>query len=420
MAFTTKASRLIYKIFPSASSANPDTLFSTADGWSTVTTSSYSQSFLNFPDDYNFGFANLVGTVTYPTTRVTSSTYPTISRALPWGSMASDFLWNCSTPSWSYETTNGYHTWSYSQVSESFNYRYNKNGSAYGVRSYSITSSWQTYNYKLYASASNIPVTFSFQAGQTSTYPTPNISNYTYALEYPAGEYSPTENVFFDQSGGMGITRADVSKSISSQSLGATNIIKFEGLKKRRLFFPVPYSGSGTTRGTDYWFRANTGVLASDMFDENGGVYNVSFTLRKSAYTDMFPDDETFMSVFIYNVKDVVTSGSYYPPANNIVKIGNNIVSSGTPPISFLNPATNEIQTTFTIQLIQYGYPAQLCFEPSGSSATDKYFGIIIDDISICKTGVTTDPKFIAPSTTAGTISSPYNADSNSTGPAIL
>ncbi len=393
MAFTTKASRITYKIFPSASSTNPDTLFSTADGWAKVNANGYSQSFLNYPGDTYTGFTTVTGTTTYPTTRVTSSTYPTISVAFPWGSMAGDFLWNCLTPSWSYQTTSGYHTWSYTQTSESFNYRNDRNGTSFGTRLYNITSSWEIYNRKLYANDAITPVTFSFEANQTSTYPVPDISNYTYALDYPTGEL--VEYGFFDQSGGIGITKAAVSNSMESQSIGLTPAARFEGLKKRRLFFPIPYSGSGAT-ATDYWLKKYSGLNANDFFDENGGIYNVTFTIKKDASLGIDPDDGTFMSVFIANVRDNV--GSYYPPENNIIKIGSNIPSLNIPILSF-----NTINT-FSVNLIQYGYPAQLCFEPSGSRVDETYFGIIIDDISICKIGKTTDPRFIAPLTVGGVI----------------
>ena len=138
-------------------------------------------------------------------------------------------------------------------------------------------------------------------------------------------------------------------------------------------------------------------VPVTDFFDENGGIYNVTFSLRKSSVSYEYqPDDETFLSVFIANVRDFTTN--YYPPENNIVKIGNNIASLNVPPIILGDT------TVFSVNLIQYGYPAQLCFEPSGSRVDETYFGIIIDDISICKIGKTTDPRFIAPLTVGGVI----------------
>ncbi len=136
--------------------------------------------------------------------------------------------------------------------------------------------------------------------------------------------------------------------------------------------------------------------MCNDFFDESGGIYNVTFTIKKDASLGIDPDDGTFMSVFIANVRDNV--GSYYPPENNIIKIGSNIPSLNIPILSF-----NTINT-FSVNLIQYGYPAQLCFEPSGSRVDETYFGIIIDDISICKIGKTTDPRFIAPLTVGGVI----------------
>ena len=56
------------------------------------------------------------------------------------------------------------------------------------------------------------------------------------------------------------------------------------------------------------------------------------------------------------------------------------------------------------INVVQYSFPAQLVFEASGSLSAEKYFGCIIDDVSFCKVGVSTDPNLIAPQTTGGLI----------------
>ncbi len=67
--------------------------------------------------------------------------------------------------------------------------------------------------------------------------------------------------------------------------------------------------------------------------------------------------------------------------------------------MSFINPSTGFQIETFNINIIQYGTPAQLCFEASGSLEQDTYFGCVIDDVEFCKVGVTEDPNLIAPET---------------------
>ena len=68
--------------------------------------------------------------------------------------------------------------------------------------------------------------------------------------------------------------------------------------------------------------------------------------------------------------------------------------------MSFANPATGFLIETFNINVVQYGTPAQLVFEASGSLSTENYFGCIIDDVQFCKVGVSTDPNLIKPETT--------------------
>ena len=70
--------------------------------------------------------------------------------------------------------------------------------------------------------------------------------------------------------------------------------------------------------------------------------------------------------------------------------------------MSFLNPATGFLIESYNINVVQYGTPAQLVFEASGSLAEDIYFGCIIDDVEFCKIGVSTDPNLIKPTTPSG------------------
>ena len=74
--------------------------------------------------------------------------------------------------------------------------------------------------------------------------------------------------------------------------------------------------------------------------------------------------------------------------------------------MSFANPATGYLIETFNINVVQYGgstaSPCQLVFEASGSLSTENYFGCIIDDVTFCKVGVSTDPDLLKPTTTGG------------------
>ena len=97
-----------------------------------------------------------------------------------------------------------------------------------------------------------------------------------------------------------------------------------------------------------------------------------------------------------YTTSSIGTPG-WYPPDRNIVKIGHNYTSGSvsTPSISWFDTATGFYYDEYDINVIQYGTPAQLIFEPSGIN--NQYFGTLVDDIEFCKVGVTTDPLFIKP-----------------------
>ena len=247
-----------------------------------------------------------------------------------------------------------------------------------------------------------------------------NISTiYGYSITWPAinsNSTSSVDNQYFDQGGGVGISKTEVSQSLLTGSAyitdnSATGLrYKTEALKARRLYFPVPYSGSGTTRGTDYWFKYITGERADSVFYDNGGIYNVQFSLKRHIQSGLAPDTGSFMTAFIHNVTPQIPSSSnciagasgWYPPANNIVTIGNQY--NGTSELSFYDIQTGFYVEKFNFNLIQYGYPAQLCLEVSGSLANNAYFGIIVDEFKMCKIGVTTDPRFIKPTSIATTI----------------
>lgn len=410
MAFTTKAFDFFYKRFgptgslPSSWHTESLTYFIGASASYAISVSS---SFLNFPDDYVSGFEN----APFLTTR--DSQFNTTYQALPWGSAAGDFLWNVLTPFWSsvtgsdLEYPSGYTLWYTTYTSKSFFANNYPNGSLFGTNKYSVTSSWKAFDPK----STTIQYT---QVGQ------PNVGTYYgYDITWPivnSRSTSSVDNQYFDQSGGVGINKTEISQSLVVASVYATDNSatglknKTEALKKRRLYFPIPYSGSGTTGGTDYWFAKSTGKHVDSIFYDNGGIYNVQFSLKKYAPLDYDPDLGSFMTAFIHNVKPQIPSSSnciagapgWYPPANNIVTIGNQY--NGTAALSFYDIQTGFYVEKFNFNLIQYGYPAQLCLEVSGSLTDNAYFGIVVDEFKMCKIGVTTDPRFIKPTSIATTV----------------
>ena len=337
--------------------------------------------------------------------------------------------------------------------------------SGYGLAEYPVTSSWTVYESKLNAeqaslqyiarsvvSTSGSDIWFPATLLVTgSGYPKPSAraldipsyaeapfyTNATIALDsstpLPAG-FNPTnltytdastgsfDGRFYDLTGGCGITRDAIETSLNlfNNNPGITLVkrqIRTTALKNRRLFFPTiltgsssPYSSGQTQNpnpiGTE-WLGLTNGGQGSDIyFDENGGIYNVKFNLKRDLANDYYPDSGggAELLVYIHNINAIVpnnpTAGAngWLPPENNIVRIKN------SPAMSFLNPATGFQIETFNINLVQYGEPAQLVFEATGSLDTNKYFGCVIDDVTFCKVGVSTDPLLIKPITTGGTI----------------
>lgn len=412
MAFNTRVFDLFYKkLGPTGSSGALINYLDITWFNSSSTTPPVSGGFLNYPGD--------TSTTTYITTRDSASNAR--YRALPWGSHATDFLWNTTTPSWSKIDTGTVTTWSLSlNNTSSFNRRNLNGGSNYGVANYSITSSWfildQRFTNGNFYYVNNVSTIF---VGNYGPSPSETSVYNAYDITFPnlsANAISPIDNQYFDVGGGAAITRAAVSRSFVTMSISGSDNTSTglrhmtEALKSRRLFFPIPVSGSGTDGGTDYWFRQFTGTSATEIFTDNGGIYNVQLTLKRYATYDCNPDTGSFMSVFIHNVIPQIPSSSqriagadgWYPPENNIVYIGHGW--NNGPQMTFTDPQTGYLIEKFNFNVVQYGYPAQLCLEASGSSTTNAYFGIIVDDIQICKVGVTTDPRFIKPTSTAQTV----------------
>ena len=442
MAFSTKAFGLFYKRLGPTGSNNA-TIDNRVDGylplspsWEAHTVvgspSSSANGWLNFPDD---SLTNKYVTTNEP--QSINLTY----KAFPFGSHACDFLWNITVPSWSFADSstlyynNGYmmiphitRSWSVNkESSQSFHKKYQTGGSSFGVTAYKVTSSWHIVEPKFInsgymhyvISSASVDVPLQFIGSDYNVIATDSSSFVAYDISgrntLTANSTSSIDGDYFHNAGGAGITRTAVSRSLTTgstftaddSSTGLSHLTK--ALKARRLYFPTEVTGSGLTTGTDYWFKKYTGQRSTDLFADNGGIYNVQLTLKKLTTQDYYPDTNTYLRAFIHNVDIQIPSASaripgapgWYPPDNNIVTIGNGYSSS---PIMLFN----DLQTGFRLEkfnfnLIQYGYPAQLCFEASGSLVDSAYFGIIIDDIQICKVGVTSDIRFIKPDQTTVT-----------------
>lgn len=218
-----------------------------------------------------------------------------------------------------------------------------------------------------------------------------------YSQSFTQSAASVIDSRSFGEGGGAGISYLHVSNSYYSFSVATTNAQRTEALKKRRLYWPT------------------LSEFTSSYFNENGGIYNVKFKLKRyvtgsqqgSAYPiqttkDFYPQTGSYLSVYIFDINKTYTQSTtgtrgWYPPSNNIAKIGHGY-SSGSfvvPTLTWYDTATGYYYEEYDINLIQYGSPAQLVFEPSGDNGT--YFGTIISDVQFCKVGITTDPRFIKP-----------------------
>jgi len=233
-------------------------------------------------------------------------------------------------------------------------------------------------------------------AAQSS--PLPAGTNPT-SLTYGNESTGSNDGRFFDLAGGCGITREAISASLvlyeefqNSGTLASRNACTI-ALKRRRLFFPTIITGSSNiftqtgsaAIGTE-WIGTVAGGAGSDaFFDENGGIYNVKFNIKRDIANDFYPDSggSSELMVYIFDVQSRLQQRGissspgdvgYYPPDNNIIRIKNQ------PEMSFANPATGFLIETFNINVVQYGSNAQLVFEPSGSLVDEKYFGCVIDD----------------------------------------
>jgi len=229
----------------------------------------------------------------------------------------------------------------------------------------------------------------------------------TWDLDYPTGEKAPIDGRYFAYGSSCCIARNDTNTQWSNftQSKGFQPTTEperknvTEALRKVRLLWP------------------HTKPVSTSSFTENGGIYRVFFRVKQTG--SYISDSGSKLNVFIHNVNNPVIStttpyGGFqgnYPPPQNIASI---TFDSNT---QWTDEFTGYKYAQFEVELVQYGTPAQLVFEASGSNFEDpevvgrttvQAFGGCIDDIRICKIGVTTDPFYIKPQTDTG---NPVNSE---------
>lgn len=379
-----------------------------------------------------------LGPLAYGASTRHTSSITTKDGALAWASPATDMLWNVLSPSQSISQsidtgTSDYITW-YRFIYSSASFlrtQFFPAGVTVGASVYPITSSWRAYEPKMitYASGSGTNVGYAVVGAGAAYFPAsitaahvyskpsaatlpvttyPNVGQNPSMLTYGTKSTGSNDGRFFDLAGGCGITRTSISASLvafnASASFSTNTALDFctTQLKNRRLFFPTVRTGSVDITSLSYWINL-TGQTSDKFFTENGGIYNVKFNLKRDVTNGYYPDTGANSQLLVYihniNTRVPVESGrvpgasGWYPPENNIVRVVNN------PAMSFVNPATGYLIESFNLNVIQYGTPAQLVFEASGSLADNTYFGCIVDDVEFCKIGVTTDPDLIKPTT---------------------
>lgn len=365
--------------------------------------------------------------------------------ALAFASAANDFLWNVLTPSMSVSQSilgSGKHLshYRFTYNSESFFHKeYFNSGYGMGVATYPITSSWIAYEPRMIVNASgSTSAGYVTDGGNNGFFPATLTVPFNVAYSLPTAVVPPTANPvvgenptnitygnnstgsndgrFFDLAGGCGISRSSISASLvlyeanKNGTNGAARHAVATSLKRRRLFFPTIRTGSMALapNSPGIWVQDMMGVTSDSLFTENGGIYNVTFTIKRDITNGYYPDsgNGSELLIYIHNINTIAPSPTnrvegatgWYPPEANIVRVKND------PLMNFSNPANGFLLETFNVNVVQYGTPAQLVFEASGSLSSDRYFGCIIDDVQFCKIGVTTDPNLIKPTTTGGVV----------------
>jgi len=250
-----------------------------------------------------------------------------------------------------------------------------------------------------------------------------NPTTATYSINYPTLQStSSVDGRYFVYGPSCCINKGDTNIQWSNftesgafvPSGTSNNKAATEALRKTRLLWP--HIKPIASQSSDPYFK--------NYFTENGGVYRVSFKVKQynSSGTARWynADSGSKLNVFIHNVNTLITPTSTpygglpgaYPPSQNITTFTFDANTQWT------DGFTGYKYAQFSTTLVQYGFPAQLVFEASGSGLTKATslngsgvwapaikiaaFGGCIDDIQICKIGVSTDPYFIKPTTPGG------------------
>jgi len=249
----------------------------------------------------------------------------------------------------------------------------------------------------------------------------------TYSVNYPLlRSTSSVDDRYFVYGPSCCINKGDTNTQWSTftesgafvPSGPTNNKAATEALRKNRLLWP--HIKPIASQSSNTFFK--------NYFTENGGVYRITFKVKqynKAINTWYNADSGSKLNVFIHNVNGVITptSNPYggldgaYPPTQNITTF---TFDSNT---QWTDTFTGYKYTQLSTTLVQYGFPAQLVFEASGSGFSNEYslandgtwdytgtgrrrdpiaFGGCIDDIQICKIGVSTDPYYIKPTTPGG------------------
>jgi len=268
-----------------------------------------------------------------------------------------------------------------------------------------ITSSWQIFDEQIL----NIAATYNIN------YPT---LTSTSSLDDRYFVYGPSCCI---NKGDTNIQWTIFTQSGAFRPINSTKITETtEALRKTRLLWPH-------TKPIE---SQSSNASLKNYFTENGGVYRVSFKVKhynKASSTWYNADSGSKLNVFIHNVNadNTSTTNPYggtpgqYPPLQNITTFTFNANTQ------WIDAFTGYKYVQLSTTLVQYGFPAQLVFEASGSkfasnewslgpdgtwnysggdakAVSPNAFGGCIDDIQICKIGVSTDPYYIKPTTPGG------------------
>ena len=257
----------------------------------------------------------------------------------------------------------------------------------------------------------------------------------TYSIQYTSLEdTSSIDGRYFIYGSSCCISRNNVNTQWSSftesgawnATVGANRKAATEALRKVRLLWPHTTQQESLLATLNY------------PFQENGGIYRVFFRVKQYTKANEVwynADSGSKLNVFIHNANNIIQATSSgqtpyagfsgnYPPPQNMATI---TFDSNT---QWIDAFTGYKYAQYEVELVQYGTPAQLVFEASGSdfngsitlnNTTGNWntkgpnaFGGCIDDVKICKIGVTTDLFYIKPQTNTGTPSQPESGGESS------